>query len=468
MACPLRRRRHLSHGSRVMKRVAVVGSGIAGLAAAHALAPWARVSLFEADVRFGGHAHTVDITLPDALGQPVKHGVDTGFLVYNQRTYPELVRLLDAHGVDTAPAEMSFSVQSAADGLEWSGSNLDGVFAQRRNLLRPRFLSMLAAVLRFNRVATRLAESAGDSGPTDSAAATADLAEPIGDFLDRHGFGADFRNWYLLPMVGCIWSCPTDQMLRFPIATLIRFCHNHGLIQVTGRPQWFTVRGGSARYVDKLLAQIPDARASTPVRSIRRLPPALGHGGVMLATDEGPERFDDVVLACHSDQALALVDGATVAEQAVLGAIRYHPNLAVLHTDPAVLPKRRKAWASWNYARAVDVGQEQAAVCLHYLINRLQPLPWPQPVVVSLNPDPTRLPDPARVLGRYRYAHPVFDAAAVRAQHQLPAIQGHSHLWFCGAWTRYGFHEDGLLSALKVVGQLKGRWQSEGALRNAA
>ncbi len=447
-----------------MKRVAVVGSGISGLAAAQALSPFAQVTLLEADSRFGGHAHTVDVTLPGPDGKPVTHGVDTGFLVYNERTYPELVQLFKTHHVATAPAEMSFSVQSRADGLEWSGSNLDGVFAQRRNLARPRFLAMLAAVLRFNRLATTLAEAAERSDPTTDS----DLAEPIGDFLDRHGFNADFRNWYLLPMVGCIWSCPTDQMLQFPIATLIRFCHNHGLIRVTGRPQWFTVRGGSANYVSKLLAQIGDARLNTPVRSIRRVPPGAGHGGVMVATDQGSERFDEVVLACHSDQALALMADATVAETAVLGAIRTHANVAVLHTDPSVLPRRRRAWAAWNYARAAHIGQEQAAVCLHYLINRLQPLPWAQPVVVSLNPDPAHPLDPATVIGRYNYAHPVFDAAATQAQAQLPAIQGNSHLWFCGAWTRYGFHEDGLMSALAVVRQLRERWQSESALLHAA
>ncbi|MEO5733565.1 MAG: FAD-dependent oxidoreductase, partial [Rubrivivax sp.] len=295
-----------------MKRVAVVGSGISGLAAAQALVPFAQVTLLEADDRFGGHAHTVDITLPDANGSPVTHGVDTGFLVYNERTYPELVRLFKTLGVDTAPAEMSFSVQSRADGLEWSGSDLGSIFAQRRNLIRPRFLSMLSAVLRFNRLATALAEASNDG----------DMSEPIGDFLDRHAFDADFRNWYLLPMVGSIWSCPTDQMLLFPVGTLIRFCHNHGLIRITDRPQWFTVRGGSARYVRKLLAHIGDARLSTPVRSIRRVPPHAGRVGVMVATDHGSERYDEVVLACHSDQALALMADATVAEAAVLGAIR--------------------------------------------------------------------------------------------------------------------------------------------------
>ena len=440
-----------------MKRVAVVGSGISGLAAAHALAPVAQVTLFESASRFGGHSHTVDVTL-DGITQ----GVDTGFLVFNHRTYPNLVRLFEELGVDTAPSEMSFSVQVPQSNLEWSGCNLDTVFAQRRNLLSPRFLGMLRDVLRFNRLATGLAQRGADAD------IDAELAEPIGDFLDRHGFGPRFRDWYFLPMIGCIWSCPTEQMLRFPIATLIRFCHNHGLIQVSNRPQWHTVRGGSRHYVDKLLRGIPDARLNSPVRRVRRLPPGDGRSGVMLATDQGEERFDDVVLACHSDQSLALLADALPVERAVLSAIRYHPNHAVLHTDAAVLPKAQRAWAAWNYARAVSSGAEQAGVCLHYLINRLQPLPWKQPVVVSLNPDPARLPDPARVIARIDYSHPVFDLAATRAQQQLPSVQGMAGVWFCGAWTRYGFHEDGLMSALDVVRRLRQQWHGQAELREAA
>ena len=423
-----------------MKRVAVVGSGIAGLATAHALASEAQVTLFEAGDYFGGHTHTVDVTLDG-----VTHGVDTGFLVFNERTYPNLIKLFGDLGVATAPSDMSFSVQVPEHKLEWSGSSLDTVFAQRRNLLRPRFVHMLAEILRFNRLATALAERGAEAA----------LAEPIGDFLQREGFGETFRDWYFLPMIGCIWSCPTDQMLRFPIATLIRFCHNHGLIQVSDRPQWHTVRGGAQRYVEKLLPAITDARLNCPVRKISRLPPGTGQAGVRVSTDAGTERFDDVVLACHSDQSLALLADATPEEREVLGAIRYHPNQAVLHTDTAVLPRRPRAWAAWNYARAAHNGREQAAVCLHYLINRLQPLPWLQPVIVSLNPDPARLPDPARVIGRYDYNHPVFDLAAIRAQQRLPEIQGRSHVWYCGAWTRYGFHEDGLMSALAVVQGLR-------------
>ncbi|MBC7938919.1 MAG: FAD-dependent oxidoreductase [Chitinophagaceae bacterium] len=440
-----------------MKRLAVVGSGISGLATAHALAEDAQVSLFEAGPYFGGHAHTVDVTLDGPRG-PLTHGVDTGFLVFNHRTYPNIVRLFAELGVETAASEMSFSVQVHEAGLEWSGSNLNSVFAQRSNLLSPRFLGMLRDILRFNRLATALAVR-GDE---------AELAEPIADFLRREHFGAAFRDWYFLPMIGCIWSCPTDQMLQFPVGTMVRFCHNHGLIQVADRPQWHTVRGGARNYVERLLKAIPDARLNTPVRSLRRLPPGHGSAGVMLSTDRGSELFDDVVLACHSDQSLALMADASAAEREVLGAIRYHPNRAVLHTDTNVLPRRRLAWAAWNYARATDRGREQAAVCLHYLINRLQPLPWAQPVIVSLNPDPARPPAPDRVLGEYTYSHPVFDLPATRAQQRLPAIQGASHVWFCGAWTRYGFHEDGLMSALDVVARLRRHWQREAPERAAA
>jgi uncharacterized protein len=378
----------------------------------------------------------VDVTLDG-----ITHGVDTGFLVFNHRTYPLLTRLFDELGVPTAASDMSFSVQ--APGLEWSGSSLGTVFAQRRNLLRPRFLGMLAQLLRFNRLASAIAERGDD----------AELAEPIGDFLDRHRFGSAFREWYFLPMIGCIWSCPTDQMLRFPIGTMIRFCHNHGLIQVANRPHWYTVQGGSREYVKRIVAGLDDARCHAPVRRLRR-----AAGGVWLATDAGEARFDDVILACHSDQALALLADPTAPEREVLGAIRYHPNVAVLHTDASLLPARRTAWAAWNYARAADAAREQSAVCLHYLINRLQPLPWQRPVIVSLNPDPARPPQAAEVIGEFRYSHPVFDQAAVAAQRRLGEIQGQGGLWFCGAWAGYGFHEDGLAAALDMVSRFRAQY----------
>ena len=438
-----------------MRRVAVVGSGIAGLSAAWRLSEQAHVTLFEAGGHFGGHTNTVDVTL-----EGVTHGVDTGFLVYNQRTYPNLIRLFDELGVETAPSEMSFSVQIPAIGLEWSGSNLNSVFAQRANLLRPRFLKMLADILRFNKLATALAHHGAEG----------ELAEPIGDFLARNRFGEVFRDWYFLPMIGCIWSCPTDQMLQFPVATMIRFCHNHGLLQVADRPQWHTVVGGARQYVRKMLPVIADKRLNTPVRAVRRLPAGGGTAGVEVVTDSGTERFDEVVLAGHSDQSLALLPDASADERAVLGAIGYHPNRAVLHTDTAVLPRRRLAWAAWNYERAASAGREQSAVCLHYLINRLQPLPWRTPVVVSLNPTdaPGRGIAPDKVIAEIAYSHPVFDAAAIAAQGRLESIQGRAHLWFCGAWTRYGFHEDGLMSGLAVARALSERWQAEGSRGQAA
>ena len=427
-----------------MRRVAVIGSGISGLSVAYGLAGRAQVSLFEAGAYFGGHTHTVDVTLDGHA-----HGVDTGFLVLNERTYPRLLRLFSELGVEIAKSDMSFSVQvpagASGSALEWSGCDLNTVFAQRRNLVRPRFWKMLADVQRFNRITTELAVAGRE----------AELDQPIADFLTQHHFSDAFRDWYFLPMIGCIWSCPVDQMLRFPIATMIRFCHNHGLIQLTSRPQWYTVRGGARHYVEKMLRVIPDARLNTPVRSVRRLPSTTGQAGVLVSTDAGTELFDEVVMACHSDQSLALLADPSPAESEVLGAIRYHRNRAVLHTDTSLLPKRRLAWAAWNYERAAEDSREQAAVCLHYLLNRLQPLPFTTPVVVSLNP--LIEPRADSIHGEFDYAHPVFDMAAMAAQKRVPALQGHRHTWFCGAWTRYGFHEDGLMSGEAVCASLQAR-----------
>ncbi len=429
-------------------RVAVVGSGISGLAVAHALRGLAQVTLLEAGSYFGGHTHTVDVTLPTSQG-PVTHGVDTGFLVLNERTYPHLLALFEQLEVPVVPSDMSFSVQVPGAGwasggrspLEWSGSDLGTVFAQRRNLLNGRFWRMLADVIRFNRLATALARQLDQPGETEA------LMQPLARFLEHHRFSREFREWYFLPMLGCIWSCPTDQMLAFPVATMLRFCHNHGLIQVTNRPQWFTVPGGARQYVDKIIAGQADARLNTPVLRIDR-----DAQGVTVTTPHGVERFDEVVLACHSDQALALLAQPSVAESEVLGAIRYQPNVAVLHTDASVLPQRPSAWAAWNYERAAHDDLEHSRVCLHYLINRLQPVPFAQPVVVSLNPVNPIAPD--LILGEYTYAHPVFDLAAIRAQQRLDELQGQQHTHFCGAWAGYGFHEDGLKSGLAVAKHL--------------
>ena len=427
-------------------RIAVVGSGISGLGAAHRLSPHCDVTVFEADDRLGGHANTIDVTLPGPDG-PVTHGVDTGFLVFNERTYPRLCALFAELGVEVAKSQMTFSVQAPrADGsrLEWSGTSLNTVFADRGNLLRPRFHGMLLDLMRFNRLATALARRGVD----------AELAQPLDEFLFEHRFGTAFVDDYLLPMIGCIWSCSTVQMLRFPVGTLIRFCHNHGLLQVRERPQWFTVTGGSRRYVDKLAARAGQVRLSTPVLGIAR-DASRARGRVGVRTHAGVEWFDEVVLAAHAPQALALLDDASAEERRTLGAVGYQDNEAVLHTDERLLPSRRTAWAAWNYERDVVSGSDSQNVCLHYLINHLQPLPWRQSVIVSLNP--LHAPRPETVLRRITYAHPVFDNAAITAQGRLAGLQGRSHVWFCGAWTGYGFHEDGLKSGQQVADRILAR-----------
>jgi predicted NAD/FAD-binding protein len=420
-------------------KIAIVGSGIAGLAVAHQLKNHAELTLFEAGDYFGGHTHTVDITL-NTLQGPITQGIDTGFLVFNERTYPHLIKLLAELQVDTAKSDMSFSVQVPGQAgrppLEWSGSSLNTVFAQRRNLVNPKFWGMLRDLLRFNRLATQLAQNG----------AGAELRQPLADFLQQEKFSTEFRDWYLLPMLGCIWSCPTGQMLQFPVATMIRFCHNHGLLQISNRPQWWTVQGGARHYVDKIIAQVADKRLKSPVQRLVR-----DASGVNITTHGQTERFDKVVLACHSDQSLALLADATAQEQNTLSRIRYQANRAVLHTDTSVLPQSKRAWAAWNYERASSHGVNagDARVCLHYLINQLQPLPFSQPVVVSLNP--LRDIDPALVHGVFDYAHPVFDLAAIDAQTRVAALQGQNNTYFCGAWTGYGFHEDGLKSGLAVA-----------------
>ncbi len=411
------------------RRIAIVGSGIAGLSAAWLLSRAHRVTLFEANDYPGGHTHTVDVTL-DGITAPV----DTGFLVFNDRTYPNLIALFDHLGIATTASDMSFSVRLEAAGVEWAGGDLDAVFAQRRNLLRPALWGMLADILKFNREATAAARGgAGD-------------AVSLGEFLDGGGYGAAFRDWYLLPMAGAIWSCPANAMLAYPARTFFRFCDNHGLLQVSNRPQWRTVIGGARSYVQKLVAEIADVRLSMPVAAVRR-----DGAWVILNSPAGEERFDAVVLACHSDQALRLLADADETERGVLGAIPYQDNEVVLHSDESFLPRRRKAWSAWNY-HATAAADADRPVGVSYLISKLQPLPFKRPVIVTLNPGTP--PHADCVIDRYHYAHPVFDARSSEAQARLPQLQGRRNTWFCGAWTGYGFHEDGLKSGLAVAAGL--------------
>jgi predicted NAD/FAD-binding protein len=412
-----------------MSKIAIIGAGISGLACAWLLARRHEVVLFEAAGYAGGHTNTVDATVDG-----VTHPVDTGFLVYNDRTYPNLVKLFAALGVESANSDMSLSVRIGDGELEWSGSNLATVFAQPSNLVRPRFLRMLADLLRFNREAAALAAS-----PTPATGT-------LGEFLDARGYGREVRELYLIPMAACIWSTPATQINRFPLSTFLHFCSNHGLLAVSNRPQWRTVKGGAREYVRKLVAALPDVRLATPVRQVRRFADR-----VELATDRGTGRFDQVVLATHADQSLSLLEHPSVEERAVLKAIPYQANRAVLHTDERALPRRRRAWASWNFhAPRPELSGEP--VSLTYLINRLQPLPFTSPVMVTMNP--VEPPREDKVIATFDYHHPVFLESSEEAKRLVVSLQGRDRTWFCGAWTRYGFHEDGLLSAVNVARQM--------------
>ncbi len=428
------------------KRIAVVGAGISGLASAWLLSRDFDVTLFEAGAYLGGHTNTVDVTLEGKT-----HPVDTGFLVFNDKTYPNLIAMFALLGVDSVETEMSFAVSLEKPDLEWAGSNLATVFGQKRNLFRPQFWSMLSDILRFNRESTAWLAEYPES----------DIS--LQEFLDDGRYSSAFADWYLLPMAAAIWSCPTGQMRDMPLATFIRFCQNHGLLQVFDRPMWRTVLGGGRAYVRKianrLIANGAEIRLACPVSAVTR------EGERLKVTHAaGSDHFDQVVMACHSDQARAILGfTATDGQREVLSAIRYQPNRAILHTDRALLPRDEKLWSAWNYfAGNGEPGDQPVGVS--YLINKLQPLPFQTPVVVTLNP--AREPDPATVLAEFDYAHPIFDAPAIAAQQRLADVQGENGIWLAGAWGSYGFHEDGLKSALRVVNGLgvTAPWQVDAAV----
>lgn len=434
-------------------KIAIIGSGVAGLSAAWLLSKYAagvhQVTLFEKESRLGGHVNTIDVTLDG-----VTHPVDTGFLVYNDWTYPNLIALFEALQIETAPSDMSFGIkimgQDQRGVMEWCGSDkLSTVFAQPSNVLRPAFWSMLKDMLRFNREATLLSERSGLNV----------LPGTLGEYLDANHYSQSFRDWYLKPMAACIWSTPTQQIDQFPLATFIAFCRNHGLVSVNHRPQWRTPRGGARTYVNTIARELSDVRLNARIDHVALditvpsdAPAATGSRGCRVVGDGLDEYFDEVIFACHTDQTRVLLNGAHAAADAVLGQIPYQTNTAILHHDTRLLPDRRRAWAAWNYMaweKGSSAETAVAPVSLSYLINRLQPLPFKQPVIVTMNP--LIQPDPAQTFETMTYEHPVFLAESTDAKQQLRRIQGARHVWFAGAWTRYGFHEDGLMSGIAVA-----------------
>jgi len=411
--------------------IGIVGTGIAGLSAAWLLGRRHRVTVFEKEGRLGGHSNTVTAVVRD---QPVD--VDTGFIVYNEPNYPELTALFDHLGIATESSNMSFSASIGGGKLEYCGASAAALFAQKRNFLRPGFYRMLGDILRFNRLGT------------------AHLALPdrsdwtLGRFLDEHRFGRAFTGAYLLPMAAAIWSCPTATMLHFPATSFLRFFANHGLLTVADQPAWRTVSGRSKDYVETLRSAIgPHVRLSAPVIAVRRVA-----GGVEVVDGRGGcFRFDAVVMAAHADQTAAVLLDADADERRILGAFRFQPNRAVLHSDPALMPKRPAAWAAWNYM-APDLLEPGGRVAVTYWMNRLQNIDERLPLFVSMNP--LAEPDPSLVHGEYIYDHPVFDAAAIAAQQAMPEIQGRGGIHYAGAWLGYGFHEDGLRSGLEAAARL--------------
>ncbi len=413
-------------------RIAIVGAGVSGLTCAFLLSDVHEVTLFEADDRLGGHAHTVEVcegsqTIP----------VDTGFLVYNDETYPNFIKLLERLEVTTKESVMSFSYADEAANLEWKGSSLNSVFAQRRNLLRPRFLRMVLDIVSFNRTLRRALRGELDPHMT------------LGDLLATNRWGRGFQEWYLVPMGAAIWSANPQTFTDIPARTFAEFFSRHGLLRVRGMPTWRTITGGSREYVQRIADHVRArgvVHVATPVRSVRRF---ADH--VDVTVDGGVDTFDHVILACHSDQALALLIDPSDAEVQVLGAIRYQENEVTLHTDTSILPASRRAWAAWNYRR-VDDG---SLATLTYNISTLQSIEGPHEYLVSLNSN--ELIDPNRVIMKLQYAHPVLDQVTVAAQQLRHTLHG-GRTSFCGAYFGFGFHEDGVRSALEVCGALGVSW----------
>jgi uncharacterized protein len=416
------------------RRVAVIGSGISGLSSAWLLSRNADVVLYETEARPGGHSNTV-IAPGGERGTPV----DTGFIVYNDRNYPNLVKLFEHLDVPTLPSDMSFAASLGDGAFEYSGSGLSGLLGQKSNLLRPRFWRMVKDILRFYREAPALLERKELDGVS------------LGDYLASAGYAGSFVEDHLLPMGAAIWSTTASEMRLYPLHAFIRFFANHGLLTLTDRPRWRTVKGGSREYVARILADFRGTiRLSTPVAHVRRSP-----AGVEVVDVHGQaETYDDVVLATHANQSLDLLEDADQRERALLEAFQYTPNVAVLHSDEALMPKRKSVWSSWNYVAGRRDGAAGEVLCVTYWMNKLQSLDPANPLFVTLNP--CRPIDPAKVIQTFNYEHPLFDAAAIRAQREIWQLQGHRNTWYCGAYFGSGFHEDGLQSGLAVAEALGG------------
>ncbi|MEQ6249826.1 FAD-dependent oxidoreductase [Sulfitobacter sp. HNIBRBA3233] len=414
------------------RSIAVIGAGISGLGAAHKLAPDNRVTLFESESRLGGHART------KIAGKNGDQPVDTGFIVFNYANYPHLADLFSELEVPVVKSNMSFGASIDGGRLEYALTSLNAMFAQKRNLANPRFIAMLRDIMRFNARALQIAN--------------ADRSLTIRDFLSVLGTGAYFRDYYLLPLSGAIWSTPTEQIMDFPAHAMIQFFENHALLNYSGQHQWYTVEGGSISYVTRIEAAMRrngvDIRLGAAVEGVRRN--ALG---AEVKTWGGEwERFDEVIFATHSDDTLNMLSDATPAERAALGAIAYQPNEITLHADTGIMPKRRATWASWIYSEDRDARSDR--IDLTYWMNSLQPIPMDDPHFVTLNTKRTIREE--LIYDQTVLRHPVYDLAALDAQARLRAMNGTDHTWFCGAWMRHGFHEDGLASAISVVDALQG------------
>ncbi len=411
-----------------MKRIAIVGSGIAGTSCAYYLNKLGHdVTLFEAGEYFGGHTNTIDINL-DGKQVPI----DTGFLVHNDRTYPNLIDFFNELGIETHPSDMSFSVNRISENLIWAGTTIFSVFCQLKNIFKPSFLSFLLEVLRFNKNANKyLLECKNDKKQT------------LGQLLDKYKYSENFRRWYLLPMGGCIWSTPTDEMLKFPAYTFLIFCMNHGLLQIFNRPQWKTVSQGCRTYVSNALKGVEKKYLNRAVEKVSYV-----DGKVILSTETASSEYDYCIFASHPPQISEILETKDLKLTEILKNFKYQPNKAVLHLDESILPSYKSAWAAWNYT-SVKSNDGYEKVSVSYLINKLQPIPSAKSVIVSLNPV-QKIAD-NKILKTINYEHPLFDNGAIKAQIDINEYQGVNNCYFAGAWMRYGFHEDGILSGKQVV-----------------